>query len=112
MVSNTGSATLNIDNINTTADYEQTNTCGQSVPTGASCTINVTFTAPSVGNFTGTLSITDNAAGSPQTVSLSGTGVPPPPPRCSLYGQPCGGGVQQCCPGLVCTGNPYRGECR
>jgi len=90
---NTGTATLHIDSIATTGDFAQVSTCGSSVATGANCTINVTFTAPSVGNFTGTLSITDNAAGSPQSVSLSGTGVSPPPPRrCRTIGQACGGG--------------------
>jgi hypothetical protein len=48
---------------------------------GASCTINVTFTPPSAGAITGTLTINDNAtsdpggAASPHLVSLSGTGV-------------------------------------
>ena len=42
---------------------------------GASCTINVTFTPSTTGSVTGTLSITDNAAGSPQAVSLSGAGI-------------------------------------
>jgi fibronectin type 3 domain-containing protein len=35
----------------------------------------VTFTPSADGQRTATLSITDNAAGSPQTVSLSGTGI-------------------------------------
>jgi hypothetical protein len=48
---------------------------------GASCTINVTFTPPSAGAITGTLTINDNATSepggtaSPHLVSLSGTGV-------------------------------------
>jgi len=99
---NVGSATLKIDNIATTANFEQNNTCGSSVASGAGCTINVTFTPSSTGNFTGTLSITDNASGSPQTVSLSGTGVLPPPPRgCRTVGQFCNFNFH-CCPGLVC----------
>jgi len=78
-LSNSGSATLNIDNIATTANFEQNNTCGASVRAGANCTISVTFTPPDAGDFTGRLSITDNANVSPQTVSLSGTGISPPP---------------------------------
>jgi hypothetical protein len=40
---------------------------------GSSCTINVIFTPAVSGTRTGTLTITDNASGSPHTVSLSGT---------------------------------------
>ena len=42
---------------------------------GRSCKIKVTFTPTQVGSRTGNLTITDNAAGSPQTVPLSGTGT-------------------------------------
>lgn len=39
--------------------------------------ITVTFTPNTSGTASGTLSVTDNAAGSPQTVTLTGTGVSP-----------------------------------
>jgi hypothetical protein len=57
------------------SDFAQTNTCGNSVVAGANCTIRVTFTPAASGARTAALSITDNAAGSPQTLSLSGTGT-------------------------------------
>jgi hypothetical protein len=38
----------------------------------------VTFTPASIANFTATVSVADNATGSPQTVTLSGTGVAAP----------------------------------
>src|SRR5437588_11242772 len=41
------------------------------------CTINVTFTPTALGARTGTLLLADNAAGSPQTVALSGNGTAP-----------------------------------
>jgi hypothetical protein len=41
---------------------------------GASCTISVTFKPTKTGARSATLKITDNAAGSPQQVLLSGTG--------------------------------------
>src|SRR5437879_2289138 len=44
---------------------------------GASCTVNVTFTPTATGARSGTLSVADNAAGSPQTASLSGAGTAP-----------------------------------
>ena len=56
-------------------DFHQTNTCASSVAPGASCTISVTFKPTQHGTRTATLSITDNAPGNPQTVSLSGTGT-------------------------------------
>jgi hypothetical protein len=76
-LSNTGVASLSITSITTSGDFAQTNTCGASVAAGASCSISVTFTPTTTGTRTGTLSVNDNAPGSPQTVSLSGTGVAP-----------------------------------
>jgi hypothetical protein len=77
MLSNNGSAGLAISGITTSGDFAQTSTCGATVAAGASCTINVTFTPTAASARTGSLSIADNAGTSPQTVALSGTGVPP-----------------------------------
>jgi phospholipase C len=74
-MTNNGTATLTISNIATTKDYSQTNTCGTSLNAGASCTITVTFTPTISGADNGTLSVTDNAPGSPQTVPLTGKGT-------------------------------------
>jgi Abnormal spindle-like microcephaly-assoc'd, ASPM-SPD-2-Hydin len=41
---------------------------------GASCTVSVDFAPQAAGPVTATLSISDNASGSPQSVALSGTG--------------------------------------
>ena len=60
------------------SDYKQTNTCPVSPSTlaaGRSCTISVTFTPGALGSRTGTLTVTDTGTNSPQTVSLSGTGI-------------------------------------
>jgi hypothetical protein len=48
--------------------------CKPTVAAGASCVIKVTFTPTQVGVRTGTLTVTDDAVDSPQTVGLSGTG--------------------------------------
>jgi hypothetical protein len=74
-LSNTGTAALSITGIAASAQYGQTNTCGVSVAVGANCTISVTFTPTAMGAQTGTITITDNASGNPQTVTLSGTGT-------------------------------------
>ena len=58
-------------------DFPETTTCGSSVAAGVSCTISVTFTPTTSGSRTASVSITDNASGSPQTVGLAGTGTVP-----------------------------------
>jgi hypothetical protein len=63
-----------IEMISDPAVFTETNSCPASLPAGLSCTISVTFTPSAAGKQTGTLTITDNAHGSAQTVSLSGTG--------------------------------------
>ena len=73
-LTNNGNATLVISNIAITGDYAQTNTCPSSLGIGSSCTFQITFTPTAGGARNGTLSITDNAPGSPHTVSLSGSG--------------------------------------
>ena len=72
---NTGTATLTITSIAASGDFAQTNTCGSTVAVSATCTITVTFTPTAEGTRTGSVSVTDNATGSPQSVSLTGTGL-------------------------------------
>jgi hypothetical protein len=76
-LSNTGTVALSISSIGITGadhnDFTQTHTCAASLAPAASCTINITFTPTGVGSRTALLSVKDNAPGSPQTVSLSGT---------------------------------------
>ena len=75
-LSNTGSATLSIASIAATGDFAETNTCTSPLAPGANCVISVAFSpGTATGDLTGTLSVTDNAAGSPQTVALSGAGT-------------------------------------
>jgi subtilase family serine protease len=76
-VTNKGSSSVNISSIATSGDFAlatSSKPCGSTLAAGKSCTIEVTFTPTKVGALTGTLTITDNASGSPQTVALSGTG--------------------------------------
>ncbi|HET9999315.1 MAG TPA: N,N-dimethylformamidase beta subunit family domain-containing protein [Ktedonobacteraceae bacterium] len=82
-VTNTGTAPLRVSSIVLTgtnaSDFAQTGTCPTEddlppLAVNASCTLSVTFTPGASGTRSGALAITDNAAGSPQTVSLSGNG--------------------------------------
>jgi Abnormal spindle-like microcephaly-assoc'd, ASPM-SPD-2-Hydin len=79
-LSNTGNATLNITSIAVSGDFAQatsTKPCGSTLAAGANCIIKVTFTPTQLGTRTGNITITDNAANTPQTVPLSGTGIAP-----------------------------------
>jgi hypothetical protein len=85
-LTNTGNATLNISNITVTGanagDFAQTNACSSSLAVNASCKFSVTFTPIAGGNRNASVSVTDNAPGSPQAVALSGS--TPPAPAASL----------------------------
>jgi len=48
--------------------------CGGSIPPAGKCQVNMAFKPSVIGEETSTLTITDNYAGSPQLVSLTGTG--------------------------------------
>ena len=77
-VTNTGTGTLDITSITASGNFAiSSNTCGSTVAAGKKCTVHVTFTPAELGALTGTLTFNDNAANSPQTVALSGTGVEP-----------------------------------
>jgi hypothetical protein len=74
-ITNTGGAGLTISNVAVTGNFAQTNNCPTSLAGGAKCSVSVTFTPTAPGNLYGTVAITDNAANSPQTITLSGVGV-------------------------------------
>ena len=78
-LSNVGSAPLTISSIAIsgadTADFTQTNNCGSLVAPAGTCTINVTFAPTTTGQRGSSVAISDNVAGSPQTITLSGTGT-------------------------------------
>jgi hypothetical protein len=77
-LTNEGNARLSITQITIVGqdknDFTQVNACGTSLVAGASCTIDVWLTPKATGSRSATLSIADNGGGSPQKVSLIGTG--------------------------------------
>jgi len=82
-LSNTGNAPLTVNSITLTGAnannfaLTSASTCplsGGTVAAAGNCTIVVTFTPTSKGGKTAAVSVADNASGSPQQVSLSGTG--------------------------------------
>jgi HYDIN/CFA65/VesB family protein len=78
ILKNIGNMTLTISGFSiigtNPGDFAQTHTCGSSLGVGASCTIKVTFHPKAKGLRKASVKIVDNAAGSPQSVALSGTG--------------------------------------
>ena len=82
-LTNSGTAALSISSIAVaganSGDFAQTNTCPASLAINASCTLSVTFSPSASGSRTASVQVTDNAADSPESVSLSGTGVAPAP---------------------------------
>ena len=76
-LTNTGATALTISGISSTGSFSQSNGCGSSVGSKASCTITVAFTAGKAGTYNGTVVIQDSSSDSPQQFRLSGTVQPP-----------------------------------
>jgi len=74
-LSNYGTAVLSLASITATAGFAETHDCTASLTPGGSCAIAVTFTAAAAGDVTGTLAVADNAAASPHSVALTGSGL-------------------------------------
>jgi hypothetical protein len=76
-LTNSGSTTLTINSVTVSGDFALAGvgTCGTSLAAGTSCTISVNFTPTTTGTRMGTITVTDSATGSPQTIPLSGSGV-------------------------------------
>ena len=78
-LTNSQTATLDISSITLVgadaADYLVTaNTCGATLAPGASCAVTLTLTPSTTGTRAAVLSIADDAANTPQNVSLTGVG--------------------------------------
>jgi Protein of unknown function (DUF3443)/Cep192 domain 4 len=76
MLTSSGTGTLTLSSIAASGDFAQTNNCAVRMAPSTNCVINVIFTPTASGTRTGTLTVTDNASNSPQTVSLSGSSPP------------------------------------
>jgi len=79
-IKNTGTSTVTLTSetltgTNATSFVKSATTCGASLAASASCTVSIEFKPASAGAKTASLSVADNATGSPQTVALSGTGT-------------------------------------
>jgi hypothetical protein len=66
---------LTVTSITASSPFSETDTCVGMLAAGGHCNVTVIFSPTSLGKVTSALTINDNAAGSPQTVNLTGTGV-------------------------------------
>jgi len=77
-LTNRSSSTLSIYSIELTgtdpSDFTEVTTCGTNLAAGGNCTIVVIFAPLTSGDLSASLTLTDSASGSPQTVSLTGGG--------------------------------------
>ena len=72
-LTNVGDQTMSVTGVTISGNFTQTNNCPSTLTAGSHCTINVIFTPASVGTASGTVTVTDNAFGGVQHVSLSGS---------------------------------------
>ena len=74
IVYSVGSDPLTLNSVAASGDFAVMNNCGTTILSNEDCTLWLTFTPTAAGARTGTLTIKDNATGSPQTVTLTGQG--------------------------------------
>ena len=77
-VSNTGGTAVTFTNIVTSGDFAGATLaqCPSLAVEAEPCVFSITFKPTATGTRNGTITFTDNATGSPQTVTLTGTGTP------------------------------------
>ena len=78
-VTNTGTTSLTISSITISGidgvDFAQTNNCSSTLAASSNCTVNVVFIPSVASTESASLVVSDSAAGSPQSVALSGSGT-------------------------------------
>jgi hypothetical protein len=77
-LTNNGGVPLALSSVTATGDYSLvtgSNTCSASLAPAAVCTVQLVFAPTATGPRTGAVTFSDNAANSPQTLPLTGTGI-------------------------------------
>jgi hypothetical protein len=115
-LTNTGSSALSNAKVTITGtysgDFSQNNNCGRLIASGVNCTIYVTFTPAASGTVSATLTVTDNAGNSPQTITLSGAGLSGTQLTCSSLFMGCsqGGNIGNACVAAIGAVSPMQGS--
>jgi hypothetical protein len=76
-LSNPSTIPLTVSTVTISSGWTQSNNCTAAVAANSSCSVDVSFQPTVYGPQTGTLTFTDYANNSPQTVTLSGTALAP-----------------------------------
>lgn len=74
---NMGSSPLSITRKVISGDFSESDDCGDTLAAASFCTFTILFTPTTSGTLTGSLTLSDNALGSPHILSLGGTGAGP-----------------------------------
>ncbi len=82
------------------SSFAQSNTCGTTIT--STCSVTVQFSPAAAGSYSATLSVADNATGSPQTVTLTGTATSTATAGNTVDCSVAGGA----CPALTLAGDP------
>src|SRR4029077_11461005 len=73
---NTGRTSLTVGTVTTSGNYLESDTCGgQTINPHGSCTISIQFQPSAYGTVAGAITVSDNAATTPQVVGVTGTGT-------------------------------------
>jgi hypothetical protein len=73
---NWSQSTVTVSNVTVTGDFAiSANSCMNGVKPNTHCDVDVTFTPTATGTRTGSVTFTDTAANSPQTATLTGSGI-------------------------------------
>jgi photosystem II stability/assembly factor-like uncharacterized protein len=75
-LTNAGTAPLTLYGITVSTPFTQSNTCGIQVQSGGTCNLTITFAPTAPGWYSASVSLSDDAPGSPQLIAVSGTGLP------------------------------------
>jgi large repetitive protein len=74
-LTNASGTPVTITGISVIGEFSQTNNCGGLLAAGVICTVSVTFTPTVSGARSGSITISYDGVGSPQSIALAGTGV-------------------------------------
>jgi hypothetical protein len=80
-LTSSGSGPLTITSVTASTNFTASSSCVSPLAAPSTCTIAITFVPTLKQAYTGTLTVSTNAANSPMTVALSGTGIALPSPN-------------------------------
>ncbi len=93
VLTNNAATPVTISSIVASPGFTESDTCNNIIAASGACTLNISFVPMTAGPASGTLTVTDSASNSPQVISLSGSGITPPPPGNAIIRTIAGGAL-------------------